>query len=282
MSIELISASTSLLINEDSIKRHNVNSWKFPGGEIGVRLVDETASDETYIISLTNIVTSDDIMSLANICNALKHNCVPRSQIIVYMPYFSYARQDRVCHTGESFALETFIQLLDAMYFHKLIVLDLHSNVAKKLLNQSTKIIEEKQQHEIMKNLPKHDWYVAPDTGATNKIFKHSGITRENLITMNKSRTDAGIVHDTVSNQLNFNDFKGTAVVIDDICDGGATFISVAQSLKKLNPNISLNLAITHGIFSKGLEELSQYYDSIYVVNLMNDNIPSTKIIGLK
>lgn len=259
-----------------------IKNWKFPGGEIGIQLMNDIRDTETFIIYLNGIVTSDDIMTLANICNALKWNNVPRSNISVGMPYFPYARQDRVCHSGESFALETFVQLLNTMYFQNLIVSDLHSRIAKKLLNQSNKTVNEYQQHELMKNLPKHDWYVAPDTGATNKIFKHSGITRENLITMNKSRTDAGIVHDTVLNQLNFNDFKGTAVVIDDICDGGATFISVAKTLKKLNPHITLNLAITHGIFSKGLDELKQYYDTIYVVNLMNNNIPLNAISILK
>lgn len=258
-----------------------LNQWKFPGGEIGIRLMDEVFEDETYNITVNGIISSDDIISLANICNALKHNDIPRNQISVTMPYFPYARQDRVCHSGESFALETFINLIDSMYFHRMTVYDLHSSVSTKLLNQSNKIVHEVLQHELMINLPKHDWYIAPDAGATAKINKHANVTDDNLIVLNKTRTSNKVIHEIVPLQNNFEQFNGKAVVIDDICDGGATFISVAQTLKKINPTISLSLAITHGIFSKGLDELKQYYDTLYVVNLMNSNINSSEVIQL-
>ena len=265
----------------------SIKQWKFPGGEVGIKLDGDLFDDEMYDILVDGIVSSDDIIAVANTCNALKHRNVPRSRISVTMPYFPYARQDRICHSGESFALETFIQLLDAMYFDKLTVWDLHSDVSVRLLNQSNKIIIHKKQHELMKNLPQFEWYIAPDTGASSKILSHGAVNPDNLIILNKTRTECGISYEMeqLQSKLQCSMFRvamGSAVIVDDICDGGATFISVAQSLKKLNPNISLNLAITHGIFSKGLEELSQYYDSIYVVNLMNDNIPSTKIIVLK
>lgn len=51
-------------------------------------------------------------------------------------------------------------------------------------------------------------------------------------------------------------------IVVDDICDGGRTFIELAKELRKHNP-ASLTLYITHAIFSRGVAELKEYYDMI-------------------
>lgn len=51
-------------------------------------------------------------------------------------------------------------------------------------------------------------------------------------------------------------DLSGLAAVItDDICDGGATFIGIAKELRRLNCH-KVVLYVTHGIFSKGIEVL--------------------------
>lgn len=47
-------------------------------------------------------------------------------------------------------------------------------------------------------------------------------------------------------------------LVMDDICDGGATFISLAKEIKahELYNDQELWLYVTHGIFSKGKQTL--------------------------
>lgn len=48
-------------------------------------------------------------------------------------------------------------------------------------------------------------------------------------------------------------------MIIDDICDGGATFLAIAGQVKPAH----LTLIVTHGIFSKGLDALAEKFDSI-------------------
>jgi ribose-phosphate pyrophosphokinase len=55
-----------------------------------------------------------------------------------------------------------------------------------------------------------------------------------------------------------------TCFIVDDICDGGGTFIGVAEELRKLNA-VKIILVISHGIFSKGLS--LQNVDEIYCTN---------------
>jgi len=56
-------------------------------------------------------------------------------------------------------------------------------------------------------------------------------------------------------------------LVVDDLCDGGGTFIGLGEAIKEINPKARLSLYITHGFFTKGLESLLEYYDRLYTTN---------------
>ena len=63
-------------------------------------------------------------------------------------------------------------------------------------------------------------------------------------------------------------------LVIDDICDGGGTFIPISNNLKSLNENIEIDLYVTHGLFTKGLETLKQHYNHIITTNSVHRESP--------
>ena len=54
-----------------------------------------------------------------------------------------------------------------------------------------------------------------------------------------------------------------TAIITDDICDGGYTFIKVAEQLKAKGAS-KVILFVTHGIFSKGLDVFEGLIDHVY------------------
>lgn len=60
------------------------------------------------------------------------------------------------------------------------------------------------------------------------------------------------------------DEVKGRKVlIVDDICDGGRTFIELGKLLREKQAE-TIYLYITHGIFSKGLQALNPYFDHIY------------------
>lgn len=65
------------------------------------------------------------------------------------------------------------------------------------------------------------------------------------------------------------------------LCDGGGTFIGVAEELKKHNCG-KLFLFVTHGIFSRGFEELNKYFEKIYCTNSFNDLESNVKLKQFK
>jgi len=247
-----------------------VTLWKFPGGEIGVKI------SEIFPASLYNGYTvevhyqnSDDIFYMLNLVDALKRAGVSNKHIIVKIPYLPYARQDRVCSQGESFALEVFMQVLKTMDV-EVYCLDLHSEV----VTDKYPWVYSTSQHSTAWDLYdcNFDVYISPDAGAKEKTHQHRAITRgkASVVSLQKERVGPAVVykheeHDTI---------KGRCIVVDDICDGGATFVSLAEMLKRTQPNITeLSLYVTHGIFSKGIDKLKELYDNIYTANLMNASV---------
>jgi ribose-phosphate pyrophosphokinase len=100
---------------------------------------------------------------------------------------------------------------------------------------------------------------VSPDLGAYKKVDKlaqHIGYRGE-IATGIKVRDLA--TGQIVKSDVNASDLTGkTCVVIDDICDGGRTFIELAAALKAKGAG-ELYFFASHGIFShNALERLKE------------------------
>lgn len=245
------------------------NTWLFPAGEVGVQLPVISATESVKLI--VDYPTSDEVLQMFNIFNALYNMHIPKANVELVIRYFPYARQDRVCKNGESFALDVFCQLLKQIgHFGKLTTWDLHSKISDTLLNCCDFKVNHVEQHEIAKSLPMFNFLIAPDKGAVEKVKKHKQVTslRADAIFFEKQRTESGIIYPPATSGL----YEGTACVVDDICDGGETFLQLGRMLNKTQPNLELSLYVTHGIFSneKKFEELLKIYDTIYVGTVMN------------
>jgi ribose-phosphate pyrophosphokinase len=125
---------------------------------------------------------------------------------------------------------------------------------------------------------------VSPDAGAYKKIFdvaKEFGINR--IITANKVRDikTGNIIRTEVPTLDQHADLK--YVIIDDICDGGRTFVELAKAMKESRPTAKIYLIVTHGIFSAGFDTLNQYFEGIYTTNsvkrLVNTNATQFNVI---
>lgn len=67
-----------------------------------------------------------------------------------------------------------------------------------------------------------------------------------------------------VTNPENFS--GGEITVIDDLCDGGGTFVGLAPKLRELNPT-KLRLVVTHAVQLDGIERVAEVYDEVIISN---------------
>lgn len=208
--------------------------------------------------------------------------------IRLYVPYFLGSRSDRKFRQGGINYLKTVIcPIINSMNYESVTVLDPHSDVLEACLNNYVKI----DNIDLVKNaLTKIDnkngaqdriCLVSPDAGAYKKIFdvaKHFKI--DNVVTATKVRDlkTGNIVSTNVP--VSVHDAGKNFVIIDDICDGGRTFIEIAKAINEARSLSSvfppegygkIYLIVTHGIFSAGFLELSKHIDGIFSTNSFSD-----------
>lgn len=257
-------------------------SSQFPGGEQFIRIdptsVPEEAHDGPSMIFI-RIRNGDDVMKLIMATDAMRGLGLDPKGVII--PYFPYGRQDRVVNGGESFSAKVFAGLLNS-YFEAVITLDNHSPVTNAVLHNnlelsSSSAIAKWIIQSVTPNTDggKFDYLnqkiviLAPDAGAIKRAEavakKIQEVAPEWNIEAKYATKRRNMLSGAVISVDAPNFYPNEHVfVIDDICDGGRTFIELASEIRagKHQP-ISLNLFVTHGIFSKGLNELFGYYDLI-------------------
>jgi ribose-phosphate pyrophosphokinase len=245
-----------------------IKKSKFPGGEVFVRFETELYSLYDQDITLTTrLNSSDDIMELLMVTDAVR-KYQPRS-VSVFFPYLPYARQDRVCSEGESFSLKVFGNLINSQNYKSVRVIDAHSDVAggcidNLFVDDNIRYVRESIEH--AEAIPSYSWLVSPDAGALKKIYKVAKeLGFENVAVGEKVRDMK--TGNIIRTDVNIQDFEGDDVwIVDDICDGGRTFIELAKVLKERNVG-KIYLFVTHGIFSKGFSELRRYFEVVYTTN---------------
>lgn len=258
-------------IKQSSIK---INTVLFSGGEVHVQLDDLPEQAPQSLNIRANIQSSDDLMALLLTHNALLKQYSPSLNINLEIPYFPYARQDRVCAKGQAFSLEVMAKLVNDLNCNQITVWDAHSPVTEELIKAKNI-----PQAEIIASCPalltllkaSNSVLVCPDKGAVKKCEAlKEQLSINEMIQSEKVRDPrTGKIVDT---QIQSGDLKGkTAIIVDDICDGGRTFIEIAKKLKEKNVD-TVVLYVTHGIFSKGLEVFDGLIDQIYMSDSFTNN----------
>ena len=275
------------LINCSSGRYVELKWWTFPGGERSVR-VEGPANIAADLVIECMFKSSDDLIDILLLNNALRN--MGATKIELRIPYFPFARQDRVMVDGEPFALQVAAQLINTCGFSKISIDDPHSDVLAgmfqpgvlvvrpqwelwgKLIGKEIMIDESRAYDGMPKSYP-NGCLVSPDAGALKKIYKLAKKLNLPVVEAAKQRDVATgeILATTIDRAtvMRYNTFW----VVDDICDGGKSFTELAKVLKFINPTATLVLCVTHGIFSKGVDVIYELYDEIRCVNLLNDSV---------
>lgn len=162
----------------------------------------------------------------------------------IFLPYLPYSRQDRPTTPEEPFSLKVIGDMLNTIPYSKLFTLDVHSDVAYGCVRDLVNIGVD----QIWRDLPKNKTLIIPDQGAFKKLSKIAGEFNDSVIAVKKRDMSTGRLEIVaVVGDVEFKD----CIIVDDICDGGGTFIQLAEYLYGSGAT-SVELAVTHGIFTKG------------------------------
>jgi len=242
------------------------DKFTFSGGEPHIRINTELSNTDNITIT-TRVRNFNDLGFLLVATDALKRIGV--ESINLFLPYFPGARQDRIMQTGEALTVKIYAQIINAQLYKQVTILDPHSDVTSALINN---VIVKSTDSFVKEAISDIDNYllVAPDAGAVKRVFNAAKVLKNsNVIDCTKMRET--LTGNITGLRVNSGDLSNqTCVIIDDICDGGRTFIELAKELKKKRAG-KLILIVTHGIFSKGYDELKKYYHKIICTNSFSD-----------
>lgn len=251
----------------------------FAGGERSVRIngymlssafdqnLEEKIPEGKDLVVYAHIDSSDAIMDLllfTDAFNRMGRGTGNQVKKVCYMPYIPYARQDRVMVPGEPLSSAVFGTLINLCGFDRIIVDDPHSDVAPSHI-KNVAIFE---QYEMALEILGPGFFddaviIAPDAGAIKKVTKLAQ-------KVNHSQIGVGTKHrNLLTNEITATSYSGPdvsgkrVIMVDDICDGGRTFIELGKVLRAEGAT-EVVLYTTHGIYSYGADVFEGTVDEVY------------------
>ncbi len=265
---------------------------KFPDGQQAITILEGEVLKYNMFEKLEPVVIKSRITSFLDlelvICanRALRELGVKETSLEI--SYLLGARSDRKFETGSvNYIKEILAPIINAQNFSRVTVLDPHSDVTEACINNFKK---ETQWSQGLITFVLRDYFlgvstdyskmrlISPDAGALKKVYdvaESIGYKEEIVIASKHRDVKTGkITHTDVP--ITVHDVDKDFFILDDICDGGRTFIEIAKAIK-MKQSISsavhpenhgkIYLVVTHGIFSAGLKPLNEYFDGIYTTN---------------
>lgn len=264
---------SKITIKVDSGYTVPVEVHAFPGGEWQVRLgIPLLYGPPAKVGTITaRLRSAADVMVLLLATDALRRLCDPNIAIDLVCPYLPYARQDRVCAPGEALSLRVMCDLINAQRYASVEIWDPHSDVAPALLER----VKVKTAADILVPHRQAPWLdgdvtlIAPDLGAVRRVQAVAVALGRPMLSATKMRDPStGEISGT---RLDFvGGTRGPYLIVDDICDGGRTFIELAKVLRRVR-DTKIWLYVTHGIFSAGFADLRGVLDGIICANPLGD-----------
>jgi len=272
---------------------------KFPDGQQSITLGTVYVQLHEPVVIKSRLNSFQDLELIVCANQAIK-NINSTIPVELYVPYFLGARSDRQFeYGGVNYLKQVICPIINSQNFNLVTMIDPHSDVLEACINNFEKKSNTDLVRFALEDLTinlwrkttddmslefwlKHVWsknqdivLVSPDAGAFKKIFdvaKHFRI--DNVVTASKVRNlkTGEILKTEVPNlpiSTTENEFR--YVIVDDICDGGRTFIELAKAIKEQRLNAEIYLVVSHGIFSAGFDLLAQYFDNIFTTNSVKD-----------
>lgn len=251
------------------------STMRFPAGEAHVKVANDTAEPG----GLTEIATlrgtsGDDLIMLGMWADAVRQR---GSRSVALVPYLPGARQDR----GLPFGAKVYADILNGFHLDQLIAFDPHSPVIVGLVDNLTVVTSEQVVRDAVVSAPEHGGgapytgIIAPDKGAVPRATAVAEACGLPLYRAEKHRNpDTGKLDGFTCEPL---PDTGRFLVVDDICDGGGTFMGLAGSTGL--PKERLGLWVSHGVFSGRAAQLADHFGEI----VTTDSYPAQNTIdGLR
>jgi ribose-phosphate pyrophosphokinase len=218
----------------------------FNNGEIQVIVDESVRGKEVYIVQPTCNPVNENIMELLIMVDAFKR--ASAHHIVVIMPYYAYARQDRKTRGREPISAKLMANLLTTAGVSRVITMDLHAGQIQGFFDipvDHMSAIPSLAEYILCKNLDDLV-VVSPDLGGVTRARKLADRLGAPIAIIEKRRPAPGVAE--VMSTIGSVEGK-TAVIIDDIVDTAGSLVEGAKALGKLGAK-AVYACCTHAVLT--------------------------------
>ncbi|WP_420365636.1 ribose-phosphate pyrophosphokinase [Curtobacterium sp. L3-7] len=244
------------------------STMRFPAGEAHVKVANDDAdTGETTEIATLRGASGDDLLMLGMWADAVRQR---GSKSVALIPYLPGARQDR----GLPFGAKVYADVINGFGIDQVIAFDPHSPVIVGLVDNLTVVTSERVVRDAVVAGSDYVGIIAPDKGAVARATAVADACGLPVFRAEKHRNpDTGKLDGFTCEPL---PESGRLLVVDDICDGGGTFMGLAGATGL--PKERLGLWVSHGVFSGRAPALAEHFGEI----VTTDSYPAqTDVPGL-
>jgi ribose-phosphate pyrophosphokinase len=217
----------------------------FPDNEIFVEILEDVQGRRVFVLQTLGSDPNFHLMELFIILDALKR--ASAASITAILPYYGYARQDRLDKRGVPITAKLVANLLTCAGTNQLITVDLHSEQIEGFFDipvhhlVSRTLLIPYCASLYLENLV----VVAPDKGAIKIASDYAKQLNVPIALIEKERIDSF----RVEMRLFVGDVKGKTVLLpDDMCSTAGTLVNAAQVCAQLGAK-RIIAVVGHGLF---------------------------------
>lgn len=230
-----------------------VSSRQFSDGEIMINIEESVRGDDIYIIQSTNKPVNDYLWELLIMIDACKR--ASANSVNVVMPYFGYARQDRIAASREPITAKLIANMLVKAGVNRILTLDLHAVQVQGFFD-----------------IPVDNLFTMP---LFAEYYNEKGFTGSDIVVVSPKNSgvkrarglaeylDAPIAiidyaQDDAEREEGYiiGEVEGkTAIIVDDILNTGKTFAETAKILERAGVK-DIYAVASHGLFGGGAAEI--------------------------
>lgn len=231
---------------------------RFPDGELYARIDDDVSGETVILVQSTYPDTNAvEFMILSRLLKDLG-----ASTVIGVVPYFGYARQDRVFREGESFTARTMASLIEMNTDH-VICVNLHKESTLSEFKGVGKALNVSVMTEIGRFMNDHgvEYILAPDKGAVDYAVEAAESCGCGFDHLEKTRIDGS----TVKIAPKDLDVAGkTVCIVDDIIATGGTILKATSALREQGAK-EVYACCAHGLYTGGgMDRLKPVLDGLF------------------
>lgn len=245
-----------------------INLHFFPDHEISVEILEDVQRRNIFVIQSLGENPNIRLMELFIILDALKRAAA--KSITTVLPYFAYARQDRVDKPGTPITAKLVADLLTQAGGDELITMDLHSEQIEGFFDIPVQhVLSRALLIPYCKALKLENMVVvAPDKGGVKIASAYAKELEVPIALIDKERIDS--FH--VEMRLFVGDVKDKTVLLpDDMCSTAGTLVNAANVCVKFGAK-RIIAVVGHGLFIE--DALGKIEQSAIEMLITTNSIP--------